>query len=70
LRRTENRRAPDTGRFRSLVRAYTASGEYKKLADTTKRNWDRFLDRIADYFGDLRIAQFGRLDKIRPVIRR
>ena len=66
----ENRRAPDTGRFRSLVTAYKASDDYKKLADTTKRNWGRCLDRIADYFGDLRIAQFDRPDKIRPVIRR
>jgi integrase len=28
------------------------------------------LDRISDYFGDLRIAQFDRPEKIRPVIRR
>lgn len=28
------------------------------------------IDRIADYFGDLRIAQFDRPEKIRPVIRR
>jgi integrase len=29
-----------------------------------------WLDRIADYFGELRIAQFDRPEKIRPVIRR
>jgi integrase len=28
------------------------------------------LDRIADYFGELRIAQFDRPEKIRPIIRR
>jgi integrase len=66
----EDRRTPDTARFRSLVTLYKASGDYKKLADTTKRNWSRWLDRIGQHFGDLRIAQFDRPDEIRPVIRR
>ncbi|SHK95758.1 Phage integrase family protein [Bradyrhizobium lablabi] len=65
----ENHRTPDTARFRSLVTLYKASGDYKALADSTKRNWSRWLDRIGQYFGDLRIAQFDRPDKIRPVIR-
>jgi integrase len=66
----ESQRAPDASRFRSLVVLYKASGDYKKLADTTKRNWSRWLDRISDHFGSLRIAQFDRPEKIRPVIRR
>ncbi len=66
----ENRRTPDTSRFRSLVTLYKASGDYKKLADSTKRNWASWLDRIGEHFGDLRIAQFDRPEKIRPVIRR
>jgi integrase len=66
----ENRRTPDTARFRSLVTLYKASGDYKKLADSTKRNWASWLDRIGEHFGDLRIAQFDRPEKIRPVIRR
>jgi integrase len=66
----ENRRTPDTARFRSLVTLYKASGDYKALADSTKRNWSPWLDRIGQHFGDLRIAQFDRPDKIRPVIRR
>jgi integrase len=66
----EEARTPDAGRFRFVVVSYKASGEYKKLADSTKRNWGRWLDRISDYFGDLRIAQFDRPEKIRPVIRR
>ena len=65
-----NHRAPDTGRFRHLVTLYKSSGEYKKLANLTKRNWSRWLDRISEYFGDLRVAQFDRPEKIRPVIRR
>ena len=66
----EGRRAPDAARFRSLVVLYKASGDYRKLADSTKRNWSRWLDRISDHFGGLRISQFDRPDKIRPIIRR
>ena len=65
----ENRQTPDTGRFRSLVALYKASDDYKELAPSTKRNWAPWLDRIADYFGDLRIAQFDRPETIRKVIR-
>jgi integrase len=66
----EIRRTPDTGRFRALVTLYKASGDYKTLAPSTKRNWAPWLDRITDYFGDLRIGQFDRPEKIRPLIRR
>src|SRR5215510_5592097 len=65
-----DRRAPDPDRFRSIVVLYKASSEYRKLADSTRLNWDRWLDRISLYFGELRIAQFDRPEKIRPVIRR
>ena len=63
-------RAPDTTRFRSVIAAYRASPDYRKLADSTKRNWSRWLDRIDDHFGELRTAQFDRSEKIRPQIRR
>lgn len=66
----ENRRTPDRDRFRSLVTLYKGSDECAKLADSTKKNWAPWLDRIADYFGKLRIAQFDRPEKIRPVIRK
>ena len=66
----EDHRAPDASRFRSLVVLYKGSGDYKKLADSTKRNWSRWLDLISDHFGNLRIAQFDRPEKIRPIIRR
>lgn len=66
----ESRRTPDSGRFKSLVTLYKASNDYKKLADSTRANWAPWLDRIADYFGELRITQFDRPEKIRPVIRR
>ncbi|UVK54901.1 tyrosine-type recombinase/integrase [Mesorhizobium sp. AR02] len=64
------RQSTDSGRFRALVALYKASAEYRKLADSTRRNWGPWLDRIADHFGELRIAQFDRPEKIRPVIRR
>jgi integrase len=66
----ENRRTPDTGRFRSLVILYKASDDYAALASSTRKNWGPWLDRVAEYFGELRIAQFDRPEKIRPVIRR
>ncbi|MCK1533165.1 MULTISPECIES: site-specific integrase [unclassified Bradyrhizobium] len=66
----EGRKAVSADKFRSLVVQYKASADYKKLADSTKRNWAPWLDKIALYFGDLRITQFDRADKIRPVIRR
>jgi integrase len=66
----ESRRAPDTSRFKSLVVLYRASPAYEDLADSTRKNWSPWLDRIAGYFGELRIAQFDRPEKIRPIIRR
>jgi len=66
----EDRRTPDLARFRAVITAYKASEDFLKLADSTKRNWAIWLDRIGLYFGELRIAQFDRPEKIRPVIRR
>ena len=63
------RTAVDDNRFRSLVALYKASADYKKLADSTRRQWNPWLDRIAEHFGELRIVQFDRHEKIRPFIR-
>ena len=65
----ESRRTPDQSRFKALVTAYKASVEYKRLAESTRKNWSPWLDRIADYFGELRVAQFDRSERIRPIIR-
>jgi integrase len=65
----ENRSGHDESRFRSLVTLYRGSSDYSNLAASTKRNWAPWLDRIAQHFGDLRIRQFDRSDKIRPIIR-
>jgi integrase len=65
----ERLRAPDASRFRSVVTLYRGSKDYEKLADSTKRNWASWLDRIGDYFGDLHVAQFDRPEKVRPIIR-
>src|SRR5215472_16412072 len=66
----QERRLPEPGRFRTLVTLYKASTEFQKLSASTVRNWSPWLDRIAEHFGDLRIVQFDRPEKIRPVIRR
>src|ERR1700730_183581 len=66
----ESRRKAEPGGFRSLVVLYRASSGYAKLAESTRKEWSPWLDRISDYFGDLRIVQFDRPEKIRPAIRR
>src|SRR5215216_3204339 len=53
----ESRLMPDTGRFRSLVILYKASKAYSGLAASTKQQWAPWLDRLSDYFGELRVAQ-------------
>jgi integrase len=65
-----NRDTADAGRFKSLITRYRGSPDYANLAESTRKNWAPWLDRIADYFGELRLVQFDRPDKIRPVIRR
>jgi integrase len=65
-----DRRMPDASRFKSVVIRYRACDEYKALADSTRRQWGIWLDRIADYFGELHTAQFNRPEKIRPVIQK
>src|SRR5690606_12643422 len=62
-------RAPETGRFKAVVTAYKASADYKTLADSTRKNWSRWLDKIVDHFGDLQIAHFDRPESIRRDIR-
>jgi integrase len=62
-------RAPDASRFKSLIVSYKSSPDWRKLADSTRKEWSRWLDRIGDYFGELRVAQFDRPEKIRPIIR-
>jgi integrase len=39
-------------------------------AQSTRDQWGKWLDQIAEYFGELRTLQFDRPEKIRPLIRR
>lgn len=57
-------------RVQALVTLYKASDDFRNLADSTKRQWSRWLDRIGEYFGQLHIRQFDRPERIRPLIRR
>ena len=66
----DQHRAPDKFRFRGVVADYKNSPSYRELAESTRAQWGKWLDRIADHFGELRIMQFDRPEKIRPVIRR
>jgi integrase len=62
-------RALDESKFRSVIVGYKASGHYVRLAESTRREWASWLDRITDAFGGLSTAQFDRPEKIRPIIR-
>lgn len=64
-----NRAAPESGKFRSIITNYKAT-EFNKLADSTRRVWTPWIDKISAYFGDLSIQQFNRHERIRPIIRR
>jgi hypothetical protein len=65
----EARRIPAPDRFRALVTRYRSSPEYKNLSASTHKNWSPWLDRVGLYFGEPRIVQFDRPEKIRKVIR-
>lgn len=42
-----NRRGPQNDTLAGLVQRYRSSPEFQALADSTKREWNRWLDRIA-----------------------
>ena len=65
----ESRSIPDSARFRAVIKAYRSSPEYAKLADSTKRNWSRMLDKIDAHFGETSNVLFDKPKKIRPMIR-
>jgi len=67
--RAESHRTRDKSRFRWLVVNSRPNEAFTKLEESTKRNWSPRLDRIDQYFGELRIAQFERPEKIPTVIR-
>lgn len=54
----------DKRKFESWITLYRASDEYKDLADSTKRVWGPWFDRIKDKFGNLQTRAFDR-----PLIR-
>jgi integrase len=66
----EGRRIPDASKFRAQVQLYRGSERFKGLADTTRKVWGRWLDKIAIHFGDLGTAQFDRTQRIKPIIRK
>lgn len=65
-----SRRLPDASLFRSEVAAYRSSESFKGLADTTRRVWGRWLDKIAAHFGELPIKAFDSPERIRLIIRK
>lgn len=52
-------KAPLQDTFESIIVAYRSSPEFDRLRDSTQRDYNRWLDRIADQFGQAPIAAFG-----------
>lgn len=65
-----SRKGSDKGTVRALVADYRSSSAYKDLADSTRKIWARWLDRVVDRFGDYRVGLFDHPNKIRPIIRK
>lgn len=67
-----NRKGGDGARISGLCAMFRASDAWngrgpKPIGAKTKASWTKWLDRIQDEFGDLRIEQFDR-PQIRPII--
>ena len=63
----ESLKATNTDKFHSVVVQYRTDA-FKGLAVSTRSKWAPWVDRIDEYFGNLRTVQFDRAEKIRPVI--
>lgn len=63
-----SRRAPDGSKIRGLVSLYRGSPNFTGKAETTRRIWARWLDRIVGRFGEYPLRLFDHPDKIRPII--
>lgn len=59
----------DASKLTGLIRDFKASDAYTKIADSTKRNWGPWLDRIADDLGKFSIKTFDK-PEIRQVIKK
>src|SRR6478609_2627751 len=68
-RALEEHRTPDKNRFFFVITSYKKNG-FSTLAPSTRDQWGKWLDRIADHFGGLQVKQFDRPEKIRSVILR
>ena len=65
-----SRKPADNGKMRALVSLYRSSAAFTGLAPKTREIWSRWLDRIVERFRDYSVAQFGRAETIRPIIRK
>lgn len=61
-------KAPDPELFRSVVISYRKNA-LPALAETTRRQWAPWLDRIEAHFGKLKIAHFKNVERIALTIR-
>lgn len=59
----------DASKLSGLITEFKASDAYTKIADSTKRNWGPWLDRIRDDLGKFSIKTFDK-PEIRQVIKK
>lgn len=55
--RSSSRRTPSDS-FDAIIAAYRSSPEFERLAPSTRRDYNRTLDRISDHFGAAHIEAF------------
>ncbi|MGV3580039.1 tyrosine-type recombinase/integrase [Brevundimonas sp.] len=65
-----SRKVSDDGKMRGLVANYRGSKAFNDLAPSTRKIWNRWLDKVVERFGDYRVGLFDHPDKIRPIIKR
>lgn len=62
-------RPDESGKLTGLITEFKASGTYASIADSTKRNWSPWLDRIREDLGKFSIKTFDK-PEIRQVIKK
>ena len=65
-----NRRPNEIGKIKGLVAQYKASADYQELAESTRREKVRWLDKICVEFGAFPVSAFDRHNRIKPIIRK
>ncbi len=64
----DSRIPKDDGRVAGLIMLYRQSDAYSGLANSTRKEWAPWLDRIGKHFGSLRVAVFDKPESRRVIL--